>query len=40
MTDILSLPFAKIAVLLGEGKLKARDLVEARLPITSGSAAS
>jgi aspartyl-tRNA(Asn)/glutamyl-tRNA(Gln) amidotransferase subunit A len=31
MTDILSLPFAKIAVLLGEGKLKARDLVEAAI---------
>ena len=31
MTDILSLPFVKIAVLLGEGKLKARDLVEAAI---------
>ncbi|HEX4238174.1 MAG TPA: amidase [Xanthobacteraceae bacterium] len=31
MIDILSLPLAKIAILLGEGKLKARDLVEAAI---------
>jgi aspartyl-tRNA(Asn)/glutamyl-tRNA(Gln) amidotransferase subunit A len=31
MTDILSLSLAKIAILLGEGKLKARDLVEAAI---------
>src|ERR1700746_2628356 len=31
MTDTLSLPLAEIAVLLGEGKLKERDLVEAAI---------
>jgi aspartyl-tRNA(Asn)/glutamyl-tRNA(Gln) amidotransferase subunit A len=31
MTDTLSLPLAEIAVLLGEGKLKARHLVEAAI---------